>query len=140
MSRQPHYPPTSVALELDLPAPIQMRRRAEICVPQFTRARDSHAWWIRAVNVSFGSFAPVGRPSSDIWWERAQRLNPTAGDPTPETRAALDALTQSLNDDAALNFIGKIAAWLDCSRMAATHLRIEQALREAPEIEQTELP
>ena len=140
MSRQPHYPPTSVALELDLPAPIQMRRRAEICVPQFTRARDSHAWWIRAVNASFGSFAPVGRPSSDIWWERAQRLNPTAGDPTPETRAALDALTQSLNDDAALNFIGKIAAWLDCGRMAATHLRIEQALREAPEIEQTELP
>jgi|GEM_PF-2820453 len=33
--------------------------------------------------------------------------------------------------DAALNLIGKIAAWLDCTRMAATHLRIEPALRDA---------
>jgi len=67
-------------------------------------------------------------------------LNPDAGDPTPETRAALSALTQSLNEDAALNFIGKIAAWLDCTRMAATHLRVERALRDSPPIEQTELP
>jgi hypothetical protein len=140
MSRQSHYPPTSVALELDLPAVVQMKRRPEICVPQFTHARDSHAWWVRAVNAGFGSFAPVGRPSSDIYWERAQRLNPAAGDPTPETRSALEQLTQSLNDDAALNFIGRIAAWLDCGRMAATHLRVEQALRDAPEVEETELP
>jgi hypothetical protein len=140
MSRQPNYPPASAALELDLPASIQMRRRPAAGVPQFTHAHDSHALWIRAVNGAFGSLAPVGRPSSDVWWERAQRLNPEAGDPTPETRAALEALTQSLNDDAALNFIGRIAAWLDCGRMAATHLRVEQALREAPEIEQTELP
>jgi hypothetical protein len=140
MSRQSHYPPTSVALELDLPAAVQMKRRPEICVPQFTHARDSHAWWVRAVNAGFGSFAPVGRPSSDIYWERAQRLNPAAGDPTPETRSALEQLTQSLNDDAALNFIGRIAAWLDCGRMAATHLRVEQALRDAPEVEETELP
>ncbi len=140
MSRQSHYPPTSVALELDLPAAVQMKRRPEICVPQFTHARDSHAWWVRAVNAGFGSFAPVGRPSSDIYWERAQRLNPAAGDPTPETRSALEQLTQSLNDDASLNFIGRIAAWLDCGRMAATHLRVEQALRDAPEVEETELP
>ena len=140
MSPQSNYPPNSAALELDLPTSIQMRRRPAVGVPQFTHARDSHARWVRAVNGMFGSFAPVGRPSADIWWERAQRLNPTAGDPTPETRAALEALTQSLNDDAALNFIGKIAAWLDCGRMAATHLRIEQALRETPEIAATELP
>jgi hypothetical protein len=82
----------------------------------------------------------VGRPSSDLWWERAQRLHPGAGDPTPETREALEAFTASLNQDAALNFIGKIAAWLDCSRMAATHLRVEQALRERPEVAHTKLP
>jgi len=140
MSRQSNYPPTSVALELDLPAPIQIRPRPEACVPQFTHARDSHSWWIRAVNAVFGSFEPVGHPSADRYWERAQRLNPNAGDPTPETRAALASLTQSLNEDAALNFIGKIAAWIDCTRMAATHLRIEQALRETPETEQIELP
>ena len=140
MSRQSHYPPTSVALELDLPAPIQLRPRPEVCVPQFTHARDAHSWWVRAVNAIGGSLEPVGRPSADGYWERAQRLNPDAGDPTPETKAALAALTESLNEDAALNFIGKIAAWIDCTRMAATHLRVEQALRAAPETEQTQLP
>ena len=55
----------------------------------------------------------MGHPNSDQWWERAKRLNPEAGDPTPETRAALDAFTASLNQDSALSFIGKIAAWID---------------------------
>ena len=87
-----------------------------------------------------GSMEPVGRPSADRYWERAQRLYPRAGDPTPETHAALTALTESLNEDAALNFIGKIAAWLDCTRMAGTHLRVEKALRDNPEVEQTALP
>jgi hypothetical protein len=140
MSRQSTYPPPAAAIELELPAPIRTRGRRENSVPQFTHARDSHAWWLRAVNAFGGALEPVGHPSADIYWERAQRLNPTAGDPTPETRFALSALTESLNQDAALNFIGKIAAWLDCTRMAATHLRVEQALREAPEIEATVLP
>lgn len=140
MSRPSTYPPPSVPLELELPAPIQLRRRKERCIPQFTHARDSHAWWVRAVNALGGAYEPVGRPSSDIYWERAQRLNPDAGDPTPETREALDALTHSLNDDAALSFIGKIAAWIDCSRMAATHLRVERAIRENPVVERTTLP
>lgn len=140
MSRQSHYPPTSAALELELPAPIQVRTRPEKRVPQFTHARDSHPWWVRAVNAIGGSLEPVGHPSGDVYWERAQRLSPDAGDPTPETRAALDSFTRSLNEDAALNFIGRIAAWLDCTRMAETHLRVEQALRETPEIERTELP
>lgn len=140
MSRQSVYPPASVALELDLPAPIQARPKPAVHVPQFTHARSSHTWWVRAVNAIGGSFAPVGHPSGDVYWERAQRLNPGAGDPTPETKAALAALTESLNEDAALNFIGRIAAWIDCTRMASTHLRIEQALRETPTIQQTELP
>jgi hypothetical protein len=140
MGRSSHYPPTAATLELEISAPIQLRPRSGVCVPQFTHTRDSHAWWVRAVNALGGSFEPVGHPSGDIYWERAQRLNPAAGDPTPETRAALTALTQSLNEDAALSFIGKIAAWIDCTRMAATHLRVEQALRDAPEIEDTELP
>ena len=140
MTRQSNYPPASVALELELPAPIQRRRRSERHVPQFTHARDAHSWWVRTVNAVGGAREPVGHPSADQYWERAQRLNPNAGDPTPETRAALAALTESLNEDAALNFIGKIAAWIDCGRMAATHLRVEQALREAPQTAQTELP
>ncbi|HSN84577.1 MAG TPA: sulfotransferase [Polyangiales bacterium] len=138
MSRPSTYPPPAVTLEL--PERIQVRPRQRTCVAQFTHARDSHARWIRAVNAVGGRFEPVGSPSDDLYWERAQRLHPEAGDPTPEARIALAALTQSLNEDAALNFIGKIAAWLDCTRMAATHLRIEKALRDAPAIEQTELP
>jgi len=138
MSRQSTYPPPALAIEL--PAPIQARPRARAEVPQFTHAHDCHSWWVRAVNALGGSLEPLGRPSAEIYWERAQRLNPNAGDPTPETQAALVALTESLNQDAALNFVGKIAAWIDCTRMAATHLRVEQALREAPEIERTALP
>lgn len=140
MSRQSTYPPPALAIEFELPAPIQTRPRPRVGVPQFTHARDCHSWWVRAVNMLGGSLEPLGKPSADIYWERAQRLNPSAGDPTPETRAALVALTESLNQDAALNFIGKIAAWIDCTRMAATHLRVEQALREAPEVERTALP
>ncbi|MFW2389033.1 MAG: sulfotransferase family protein, partial [Polyangiales bacterium] len=63
-----------------------------------------------------------------------------AGEPSRDAQAALISLTESLNEDAALNFIGKIAAWIDCTRMASTHLQIEQALRVTPEIERTELP
>ena len=138
MGRQSTYPPPPVAIEL--PAPIQLRPRPEVHVPQFSHARDSHPRWVHAVNAIGGSFEPLGRPSADIYWARAQRLNPAAGDPTADSQAALNALTESLNEDAALNFIGKIAAWIDCTRMAATNLRVEQALRASPEIEETELP
>ena len=140
MNRESTHPPVSVALDLPLPAPIGARPRRERLVPQFTHANDSHSWWVRAINTIGGGLEPVGRPDADIWWERAQRQNPDAGDPTPDTRDALDAFTRSLNEDAALNFIGKIAAWLDCTRMASTHLRVEQALRRRPEVAHTQLP
>jgi hypothetical protein len=140
MSRESTHPTVPVSLELPLPAPLQARPRRQRLVPQFTHARDAHSWWIRAINAIGGSLAPVGRPSSDLWWERAQRMNPNAGDPTPDTREALDAFTRSLNEDASLNFVGRIAAWLDCTRMAGTHLRVEQAFRDDPEIARTTLP
>lgn len=140
MSRESTHPPVPVALDLPLRAPAARRPKGDRLVPQFTRARDAHAWWVRAVNAIGGSFAPVGRPCSDLWWERAQRLVPGSGDPTPDTRIALDAFTSSLNEDASLNFIGRIAAWLDCTRMAATHLRVERALRDRPEVVHTQLP
>jgi hypothetical protein len=140
MNRESTHPPVGVSLDLPLPAPMRARPRPQKRVPQFTHANDSHSWWVRAVNAVGGNLRPVGRPNADMWWERAQRQNPTAGDPTPDTRAALEAFTHSLNEDAALNFIGKIAAWLDCTRMASTHLRVEQALRERPEVAHTKLP
>lgn len=140
MSRESTHPPVPVALDLSLPGPVVTRPKSERLVPQFTHARHAHAWWVRVVNAIGASLAPVGRPCPDIWWERAQRLVPGSGDPTPDTRDALEAFTSSLNEDASLNFIGRIAAWLDCTRMAATHLRIERALRGRPEIVHTQLP
>ena len=140
MHRESTHPPVPVGLQLPRPASIEARPRPNIFIPQFTSARAAQSWWIRAVNRAGGSLEPVGHPNSDQWWERAKRLNPEAGDPTPETRAALDAFTASLNQDAALSFIGKIAAWIDCTRMAGTHLRVEHALRENPDVEHAELP
>ncbi len=140
MNRESTHPPVSVALDLPVPAAIRATKRRERLVPQFTHANHAHSWWVRAVNTIGGELEPVGQPNPDIWWERAQRQNPSAGDPTPDTRDALDAFTRSLNEDASLNFIGKVAAWLDCTRMASTHLRVEQALRERPEVAHTQLP
>lgn len=140
MNRESTHPPLPVGLELPLPAPTRAKPRKERLVPQFTHARESHPGWVRLVNAAGGSLEPVGHPSADIYWERAQRRHPDAGEPTPDTREALDAFVESLNEEAALSFIGKIAAWLDCSRMAATHLRVEQALRLDPSIVETKLP
>jgi hypothetical protein len=140
MQRESTHPPVPVGLQLPERTRIEVRPKPKRVVPQFTTAREAHRKWVRALNVAGGSFEPVGRPDPDLWWDRAKKRNPLAGDPTPETRAALEAFTHSLNEDAALSFIGKIAAWIDCTRMAGTHLRVEQALRENPGIENAELP
>ena len=140
MSRDSTYPPPPMPIELELRAPIQARPAAPPSVPQFRQACEAHPAWVRAINAMGGAWEPVGRPDADRYWERARRSTANAVDPTPEAQAALSALTGSLSDEAALSFIGKIAAWIDCTRMAATHLRIEQAFAEAPEIENTVLP
>lgn len=107
---------------------------------QFTTARAVQPWWYRATN-RFGRVLPsVGTLSTDGLFAKATRHNSGVGDPVPETRAALDALMRSLREDAALSFSGRIAASMDCGRMAGQHLRIEQTLRETPAILQTELP
>lgn len=118
-----------------------VRRRTEaICAEQFTSAPAVQPAWYRAVNW-LGRWLPAGRaPSAEAWLEEAKRRNPGVGDPRPETLEALDALLRSIRQEAALSFSGRIAAKMDCMRMAGQHLLIEQALREAPEIENTKLP
>jgi len=124
---------------LDLP---QMRAQREkpLRAEQFTTARAAQPFWYRAVNGVGRVLPRFGKPSAEAWFAKAQRKNPGLGDPRPETVAALDALLRSVQEDAALSFSGRIAAQMDCLRMASQHLKIEQALREAPEILDTEIP
>ena len=117
-------------------SPRQQPLRAE----QFTTAGAAQSWWYRGVNA-LGRWLPsFGSLSAAAWFEKAKRQNPGVGDPRPETLAALDALLRSVQEDAALSFSGRIAAQMDCLRMAGQHLRIEQALRETPEILDTQIP
>ena len=117
-------------------SPRQQPLRAE----QFTTAGAAQSWWYRGVNT-LGRWLPsFGSLSAAAWFEKAKRQNPGVGDPRPETLAALDALLRSVQEDAALSFSGRIAAQMDCLRMAGQHLRIEQALRETPEILDTQVP
>jgi hypothetical protein len=137
MGRQSTYPPPPLAL--DLPAPTRIADR-QLVVPQFIDARRSHRRWVRVLNELGGSLEPFGRPDADRYWEIAQRRQPNAGEPTSSTQVALRALVDSLNEDAALNFIGKIAARIDCTRIATTHLRVEKAIRETPDVTDVDLP
>ena len=107
---------------------------------QFSTAHAAQPFWYRATN-RVGRFLPrFGNPSAEAWFAKARRQNPGVGDPRPETLAALDALLRSLREDAALSFAGRIAAQMDCLRMAGQHLLVEQALAEKPEILATEIP
>lgn len=112
----------------------------QLRVEQFTEARRGQPFWLRATN-RIGRLAPgVALPDADAWWEAAQTAEPDAGEPTPEARAALEALVGSIRSDIELSFVGRISARDDTIRMARTHLRIQRALRTTPEIGQTVLP
>lgn len=109
-------------------------------VSQYINAKSSRPFWMRAVNT-VGRLSPnFMRPSAAQWWKSAQKSKPETGEPEAATREALSALTQSINADAKLNLIGRISAADDTVRMAKNHLRINQLLREQPEIPNTELP
>ena len=116
------------------------QRKQPLRAEQFTTARAAQPWWYRAVNSLGRVLPPFGAPSAESWFAKAQRQNPGVGDPRPETLAALQALLRSLDEEASLSLAGRIAAQMDCMRMAGQHLRIEQAIRRTPEILDTELP
>ena len=115
-------------------------RQRPLRAEQFTTAGDAQSWWYRGVNA-LGRWIPsFGSLSAEGWFEKAKRQNPGVGDPRPETLAALEALLRSVQEDAELSFSGRIAAQMDCLRMAGQHLRIEQAIRDTPEILDTQIP
>ena len=107
---------------------------------QFTTAKAVQPWWFRAVNGVGRLFTGFEAPTAEAWFDRARKKTRVDVDPRPETVAALEALLQSIREDAAVNFAGGIAAKMDSLRMAGQHLLVEQALRDDPDIEQTELP
>jgi hypothetical protein len=116
------------------------QRTKALRAEQFTTARAVQPWWYRGTNRLGRVLPSFGTLSADGLFEKAKRQNPGAGDPAPETRAALEALLRSLREDAALSLSGRIAASMDCGRMAAQHLRVEQTLRETPAILATDIP
>ncbi|MFA9470601.1 MAG: sulfotransferase [Deltaproteobacteria bacterium] len=115
-------------------------RQKPLRVEQFTTARNAQPWWYRATNRVGRVLPSFGTPSAEAWFEKAKRKNLGVGDPRPETLAALEALLHSVREDAQLSFSGRIAAQMDCLRMAGQHLLIEQAIRETPEILDAQIP
>jgi len=115
-------------------------RKRPLRAEQFTTARQAQPWWYRATNRVGGMLPSFGTPSAEAWFAKAKRQNPGVGDPRPETLAALEALLRSVREDAQLSFAGRVAAQMDCLRMAGQHLLIEQTIREKPEILDTEIP
>jgi len=92
------------------------------------------------VNAADRILPRLAEPDASAWWERARRKEPLAGAPDADAVEALDALVHSLEGDAALHLVGRIAARDDSVRLACTHLRIERSLREDPSILDTKLP
>jgi hypothetical protein len=117
-----------------------MKPAEPLRIEQFTSARKGRPFWVRALNTA-GRLAPgFARPSADAWWEAARRRARGCGEPTPHAREAFAALAESLARDAHLHFIGRFSARDDSLRMAATHLRVQHALRENSAIENVALP
>jgi hypothetical protein len=125
---------------LQPPDTMSSPRTTPLRAKQFTTARAAQPRWYRTVNRIGRVLPRYGAPSSEKLFAKAKRQNGNAGDPRPETIEALDALLRSVQDDAALSFAGRIAASMDCLRMATQHLAIERAIRETPEILSSELP
>ena len=103
-------------------------------VRPFTSAKAGRPLWMRGINAAARLAPRWLEPSAEAWWAEAHKKEPDAGEPAPEAVAALDALVRSINEDAALNLMGRFSAKDDTVRMARTHLRIQRTLRERPEI------
>ena len=115
-------------------------RTAPLRAEQFTSASAAQPLWYRAVN-RVGSLLPRSEmPTSEAIFAKARRGSRSSAGPHPDTVRALDALLHSVGRDANLSFAGRIAAKMDCGRMAAQHLAIEQAIQTTPTILDTAIP
>ena len=117
------------------------RRRGEalLRVAQFRDAREGRPAWMRVLGAAGRWLPRLAAPSAQASWRSAHAAVPD-GLPDPAAVQALAALVASLERDARLHLVGRIAARDDSARLARTHLRIEAALRREPAILATALP
>lgn len=113
---------------------------APLRVRPFRSAREGRAGWMRALNAVGRGLPRAGRLDARALWARARRQVGSGAEPSPAAAEALGVLCASLERDAALHFVGRLAARDDTLRLARTHLRIEHALRASPAILATPLP
>lgn len=109
-------------------------------IPDFRDARTSQPWLIRGLNAA-GRILPGPKPiEAEAIWAAAKKGSLENCEPTPEARAALEALTDSLSANVRMTQVGRFSAMDDTVRMARTHLRIHHTYRTTPAILETELP
>jgi hypothetical protein len=109
-------------------------------IPLFRDAASSHPLPIRVLN-RIGRLVPGSRRlCADAIWEAARMGDLADCEPTPEARAALDVLVDSLSTNVRLNLVGWYSARDDTTRLARTHLRVHRALEQGSAIEGTKLP
>lgn len=95
--------------------------------PQFTTPAKTQPWWFAALNwvtqpLPAGSFDAAR-------WVRAE-IDRVGEAPADDVWRAFEALVASLESDAQLGSIGRIAAKQDCQRKLAVHLRQRVHVRE----------
>ena len=122
------------------------RRRDGIRAPEASSGGAVHDGARRAAVVvssdqRVGRVLPsFGTPSAEAWFEKAKRRIRVSGTRGRKHWLRSKRSCRSVREDAALSFSGRIAAQMDCLRMAGQHLLIEQAIRETPEILDTQIP
>ena len=110
-----------------------------IDVPRFPGARASHPWLVRGLN-RVGRLIPMGPLDAEKIWDDAIAREPGGPGPTAEAREALGVLVEDLSRHVDFTALGRFSAQDDTLRLARTHLRIERALADAPELLETKLP
>ncbi|KAA1191980.1 sulfotransferase [Pseudohalioglobus sediminis] len=112
---------------------------------QFSTARQTRSFSMRALNMA-GILAPAyARPNATRWWAAASEAIASGTgaalvEPHSDAVAALQQLVDSINSSARLNLVGRFSASDDSTRLARNHLRIQSLIKSQPSILDTVLP
>lgn len=98
---------------------------------QFTTPAGTQPRWFAALNRATQG-VPICRANAAAWMRGA--VDAAGVEPAPDVREAFEALVQSIEADAALGMIGRLAARKDSRRKLSQHLHA-RALVEAGQLE-----